>query len=264
MNTGRAPIRSRHRAALVVLAILAPGMVGAEPDEIVETDEVFKSRGQSITVDVFSPKQPGRYPAIVILHGHGGVGEGKRSGSHALARYLAGAGYVTLVPHYFGGLGPSKDIWKNARAFGVWERRVSQIVGYAARRSDVDSRRIGILGHSLGSWVALSVAARDRRISGVVEYVGGWPEWEELNPARLPPVLILHGDADRVVRVEKAYMLERIFQEAKVPYEMHIYPGAGHGFRGDDYEDARKRTLAFFDTHVKRESRPVRSDRKEE
>src|SRR6185312_12826582 len=138
MNAGRAPIHSRHRAALVVLAILAPGMVGAEPAGIVEADEVVKSRGQSITVDVFSPKQPGRYPAIVLLHGHGGVGEGKRSGSHALARYLAGAGYVTLVPHYFGGLVPSKDIWKNARGFGVWERKVRQTVSYAARRSDVD------------------------------------------------------------------------------------------------------------------------------
>jgi carboxymethylenebutenolidase len=97
-----------------------------------------------------------------------------------------------------------------------------------------------------------------------VEYVGGWPEWESLNPARLPPVLILHGDADSVVPVEKAYMLERIFQEAKVPYEMHIYPGAGHGFRGADHEDARKRTREFFDTHVKRVSRPAQSDRNEE
>jgi hypothetical protein len=45
---------------------------------------------------------------------------------------------------------------------------------------------------------------------------------------------------------------------------MQIYRGAGHGFRGADYEDARKRTLAFFDTHVKRVSRPAQSDRNEE
>jgi carboxymethylenebutenolidase len=244
----------------VIFAILALGMVGAESGEVVESDEGVKSHGQSIRVDVFSPKEAGKYPAILVLHGHGGVGEGKRSGSHALARYLAGAGYVTLVPHYFGGLKPSKDSWKNARRFAVWEARVSQIVGYAARRNDVDPQRIGILGNSLGSWVALSVAARDRRVSAVVEYVGGWPEWEELNPARLPPVLILHGDADRVVPVEKAYMLEQIFQEARVPYKMQIYPRAGHGFRGDDYEDARKRTLAFFDTHVKRASRAAQPE----
>jgi dipeptidyl aminopeptidase/acylaminoacyl peptidase len=36
---------------------------------------------------------------------------------------------------------------------------------------------------------------------------------------------------------------------------MKIYPGAGHGFRGDDREDALKRTVAFFDTHVKRAPR---------
>lgn len=265
MNAGRAPIWSRRHAALLILTILVPGMAGAEPVEIAETDEVFKSKGQSTTIDVFSPKQPGKYPAVVVLHGHGGVPEeGKRSGTHALARYLAGAGYVALVPHYFGGLKPSKDIWKNARGFATWERRVSLIVGYAGRRSDVDPGRIGILGTSLGSFVALSVAARDRRVSAVVEYVGGWPEWESLDPTRLPPVLILHGDADRVVPVEKAYRLERIFREARVPYEMQIYPGAGHGFRGDDSADARRRTLAFFDTHVKGVARPAQSDRKEE
>jgi carboxymethylenebutenolidase len=265
MNAGHAPIRSLRHAALLILAILAPGMAGAEPVEIVEADEVFKSKGQNIKVDVFSPREPGKYPAVLVLHGHGGVpDEGKRSGTHALARFLAESGYVALVPHYFGGLKPSKDIWKNARGFATWERRVSLIVGYAARRSDVDPRRIGVLGTSLGSFVSLSVAARDRRVSAVVEYVGGWPEWESLDPTRLPPVLILHGDADRVVPVEKAYRLEKIFQEAKVPYEMHIYPGAGHGFRGDDHEDARKRTLAFFDTHVKREARPAPADRKPE
>ena len=89
----------------------------------------------------------------------------------------------------------------------------------------------------------------------MVEHYGGFPEWEELNPARLPPVLVLHGDADRDVPVQQAYNLERTLLEAGVPYEMHIYEGAGHGFRGADHDDAIKRTVDFFDMHVKREPR---------
>ena len=77
------------------------------------------------------------------------------------------------------------------------------------RRPDVDRKRIGLASASLGSWVSVSVAARDRRVSAVVEYYGGLPEWEELDLTRLPPVLILHGDADRNVRVEEAYKLEQ-------------------------------------------------------
>jgi carboxymethylenebutenolidase len=238
---------------LVVAAIIMLGMVSPEPDEIVATDATFKSRGKDVIVDVFSPGAAGRYPAVVVVHGHGGVGEGKRSGSHALARHLAQAGYVTLVPHYFGSLKPdAKNGRKNARSFAVWARTVSDTVAFAARRPDVDPRRIGLLGSSLGSWVSLSVAARDRRVSAVVENFGGWPEWEELDPARLPPVLILHGDADRNVSVEEAHKLERMLEQAGVAYEMKIYPGADHGFRGADHEDALKRTIEFFDTHVKR------------
>src|SRR5262249_59421906 len=153
-----------HHAAVAVVAIMALGLAAPEPDGIVESDETFKSRGKEYTVDVFAPNAPGKHPAIVVVHGHGGVGEGKRSGSHGLARHLARAGYVAMVPHYFGGLKPdSKDGRKNARSFAVWARTVSDAVGSAARRPDVDPQRIGLLGSSLGSWVSLSVAARDRR-----------------------------------------------------------------------------------------------------
>jgi carboxymethylenebutenolidase len=192
------------------------------------------------------------------VHGHGGVGAGKRSSAHDLARRLARTGYVALVPHYFGGLKPDpRNGRKNARSFAAWTRTVRDTVGSAARRADVDPRRIGLLGVSLGSWVSLSVAARDRRVSAVVEYSGGLPEWEAINPARLPPVLILHGDADRDVPVAEAYKLEEVLQQAGVPHEVHIYPGAGHGFRGGDREDAWKRTVEFFDAHAKRAHRAV-------
>ena len=120
------------------------------------------------------------------------------------------------------------------------------------RRPDVDPKRFGVVGTSLGSSVALSVAARDRRVAAVAEYYGGLPEWEDLDLTRLPPVLILHGDADRNVRVQEAYKLEQALRESGVSYEMHIYAGAGHGFRGEDRDDSIKHTLDFFDSHVKR------------
>jgi carboxymethylenebutenolidase len=232
---------------------MALGMDAPVPDGIVEADETFKSRGKDVVVDVFAPRAPGKYPAVVVVHGHGGVGEGKRSSSHDLARQLARAGYVALVPHYFGSLKPDpKDGRKNARSYGAWMRTVGDTVNYAARRPDVEAKRIGLLGSSLGSWVSLSVAARDRRISAVVEYYGGLPAWDAITPARLPPILILHGDADRIVVVDEAYELERVLIQAGVDHEVHIYPGADHGFRGDDREDALRRTLEFFDAHVKR------------
>jgi carboxymethylenebutenolidase len=252
----RAIGRLRLAVTSALLAALGAVLVGMAPTDraaIVETEEALKSHGQSFVVDVMAPREPGRHPAVVVLHGHAGIPDKKRSGAHSLARQLAQAGYVALVPQYFGRDKPDpKRGLKNARSFGVWERTVSDTVGFAAKRPDVDSKRIGLAGMSLGSWVALSVGARDRRASAVVEYYGGFPEWEELNPARLPPVLILHGDADTNVPVQQAYALEEHLKEAGVPYEMHIYKGAGHGFRGEDHADAIKRTVDFLDKHVKR------------
>jgi carboxymethylenebutenolidase len=234
--------------ATTVLVAAAPAI-----DEIVETDETFKSRGKEYDVNVFAPATPGKYPAVALLHGHGGPGTGKRSSSHDLARRLARSGYVALVPHYFGSLKPDpKNGQKNARSFAVWTRTVSDSISFAVRRGDVDPKRIGVVGSSLGSWVALSLAAQDRRVSAVVENFGGLPEWQDLNLGRLPPVLILHGDADTNVRVREAYKLDQALREWGVEHEMHIYAGAGHGFRGADRDDAIKRTLEFLDLHVKR------------
>jgi carboxymethylenebutenolidase len=175
--------------------------------------------------------------------------------SHELARQMARTGYVALVPHYFGRRKPDqKNGQKNARSFSAWTRAVIDSVSYAARRPDVDSKRIGIVGCSLGSWVALAAAARDRRVSAVVEYYGGLPEWEELDWSRLPPVLILHGEKDRNVSVQEAYKLERALRESGVSCDMHIYPEAGHGFRGREQEDSIKRTLDFFNANVRRGS----------
>jgi carboxymethylenebutenolidase len=247
--------RSRFRfcpAALAVsISVTLSLAVAVEPDAIVESDETCKSRGKDVIIDVFAPSAPGKYPAVIVLHGRNGVGEGKRSGTHQAARDFARAGYVALVPHYFGrNLPDPKNGRKNARSHAIWARTVIDTVSFAVRRANVKPRQIGLVGFSNGSWVALSVAARDRRVSAVVENYGGYPGWDEINPARLPPVLILHGDADHVVPVNEADKLEAVLKDAGVSYEMHIYPGADHGFRGADREDALKRTLKFLAEHL--------------
>jgi carboxymethylenebutenolidase len=253
MTTEYTALGARVIAAMVVVAAWATsGSAALDRGELTESTETFKSHGQDVIVDVIGPSAQGRYPAVIVLHGHGGLGDGRQSGMHSFARKLAGAGYVALVPHYFGSHKPDrKNGQKNARSFLFWERSVIDTVGFSVRRTDVDPKRIGLMGSSLGSWVALSVGARDRRVKAVVENFGGYPEWEELNPTRLPPVLILHGDADRDVPVQQAHNLQQILIGAGVEYEMHIYEGAGHGFRGADFDDAMKRTLEFLDKHVK-------------
>jgi dienelactone hydrolase len=66
------------------------------------------------------------------------------------------------------------------------------------------------------------------------------------------PLLIVHGDQDAVVAVEKAYEL----QNAQPKAELEIIPGANHAFGGshpyseaslpEDLEKVAEKTVAFF------------------
>ena len=109
----------------------------------------------------------------------------------------------------------------------------------------VDAGRIGLLGFSLGAYLALSVASVEPRVKAVVEFFGGIPE--ELHGfKRMAPVLILHGEQDRIVPVSEAIRLQQLLQRTGSPYEIKIYPDAGHGFNGLQFLDAGQRTLKFL------------------
>jgi carboxymethylenebutenolidase len=67
---------------------------------------------------------------------------------------------------------------------------------------------------------------------------------------RMPPVLILHGEDDRVVPVSEATKLQQLLERAGTPYEIKLYPGAGHGFNGLQLMDAGRRTVQFLNKYL--------------
>ena len=130
---------------------------------------------------------------------------------------------------------------------------------YAARRPEIDSTRIVIVGASLGVPFALKAAAEDRRFAGVAVLYGaadlgawaernikGIPDWtrplvrgatrlafHDLEPERLipkispRPVLIVSGRQDEMIPEDLA---RRLFDAAKEPKEQvwldtrHMHP----------------------------------------
>jgi carboxymethylenebutenolidase len=123
-------------------------------------------------------------------------------------------------------------------------------VSFVARQPQVDPERIGLLGFSLGAYLALSASAIDSRIQAVVEFFGGMPKEMKFFARRLCPVLILHGEQDKTVPVEEAYHLQQLLEKKQIAYQMQIYPGVGHGFSGETWRDAGLRTLAFLSKHL--------------
>jgi acetyl esterase/lipase len=52
--------------------------------------------------------------------------------------------------------------------------------------------------------------------------------------AETPPTLIIHGDADKLVPIQQAEIFINKLKELKVPAELVVKPGAGHGWQGID------------------------------
>ncbi|MFO0427478.1 MAG: alpha/beta fold hydrolase [Planctomyces sp.] len=123
----------------------------------------------------------GRGPAMLCLHQTTGIGKGEPAGLGGLpnlhyAHELAQRGFVCIVPDYpsFGDYaydfrtqgkdyasGSMKAIWNNIRAIDLLETL-----------DQVDSDRIGCIGHSLGGHNTLFTAAFDTRIRAAVTSCG--------------------------------------------------------------------------------------------
>jgi carboxymethylenebutenolidase len=214
-----------------------------------QSELTFDSGGKSIRLDCFLPSSESKcFPTIIGLHGSGG---GHTSMAEP-ASLLAAQGYAVYVLHYFERTGTTQidGLPTIARNFPAWMKTLWDAVSFVATQPSVDPERIGLLGFSLGAYLALSAAAIDSRVKIVVDYFGGFPKEMKLFMRRFCPVLILHGEEDATVPVAEAYHLQQMLEKKQIPYEMKIYPGAGHGFSGEIWRDSGLRTLAFLNQHL--------------
>ena len=215
------------------------------------SSSAFESGGREISCDTFIPSSQNgeRFPAVIGLHGS--------AGGHATmaepAALLAAQGFAVYVVHYFDRTGTTgvADKQTAVRNFPVWGKTVWDSVSHIASRPEVDAQRIGLLGFSLGAYLSLASASIDPRIKAVVDFFGGFPKEMKLFMRRFCPVLILHGEADDTVPVSEAHYIALLAEKKNVPYELQIYPGAGHGFTPEIMADASQRTLNFLRKYLK-------------
>jgi dienelactone hydrolase len=208
----------------------------------------FQSGGKTIRLDCFLPNAPnGKLPTVIGLYGFGGghISMGEPAGQ------LAEQGFAVYVLHYFdrtGQVEPEKSAL--ILNFPMWMKTLWDAVSFVEGQPSVDSQRIGLVGFSLGGYLAVCGSAIDSRIKAVVEFFGGLPKEMKLFMRRLCPTLVLHGEDDAVIPVSEAYYLRDALEKKNVPYEIKIYPGVGHGFEGETWNDARSRALLFLQKHL--------------
>lgn len=201
-----------------------------------------------VTIDRVEGAGRGRRPAILLLHGADGIT--RRAQYQFAANALAGQGYTVLFPHYFEATGEQRASYGEiGRKYPIWRSGLAKVIESVRKDPTIDPSRLAIVGISLGGALALSLAARDRRIGAVVSYFGFLPE--DLDEGRpRAPTLILHGSADRIVPVRNAERIEALLRGRGVPVETQIYPGEGHGFSQTAQLDAATRSVAFLRRHL--------------
>jgi dienelactone hydrolase len=219
------------------------------PITVTQSPQVFESGGKTIRLDAYLPEAAdGPVPAVIALHGAGGG----VSGMERYAGILAGHGFAVYLLRYFDRTGiESADKPTIMRNFPLWMKTLWDAISFVEKQPQVDGKRMALLGFSLGAYLSLANSAIDHRVKAVVEFFGGMPKEMNFFMKRLCPVLILHGEADATVPVEEAYHLQRLLEKKGIPYEIKIYPGAGHGF--DDQairSDVGLRSLQFLQKYL--------------
>jgi len=141
--------------------------------------------------ELYKPKTPGVYPAVILLHGSIGI----QPANLSLAKVLSKHGYVSVVLDYYAGVGglPPKSP-KQWGKFDGWSSNVKNCIKFLQSLPGVEKNRIGLIGFSRGGGLAMSLSGQISTVKAVVAY---YPSKKFVNPDSIAPVLLLHGSQDK-------------------------------------------------------------------
>ncbi len=192
-----------------------------------------------------------------------------------VCRRFAAAGWLAVAPHLYHRMGdPKLGYDELAQALPLMQKldadEILADIDTALRYLDTEGyppEKVGVVGFCMGGTVALATGAR-RPVGAAVTFYGGgvaegrfgFPPLIEEATRLQAPWLGLFGDLDEHIPVDDVEKLRQAAESAPVPTELVRYADAGHGFhcdaRGsyhaDSAKDAWKRTLGWFDKHIRK------------
>jgi dienelactone hydrolase len=114
-------------------------------------------------------------------------------------------------------------------------RDIVSALSFVRRRKDVDTNRIGLIGHSYGGSLALLVAAHDTKVKAIIVFSAGGYSWDRspllraslITAARQikAPVMMIHARND--YSLHPGQVLDSVFTGLHVAHELKIYPPSG-------------------------------------
>jgi carboxymethylenebutenolidase len=243
---------TRRTAVAGLATMLSPIAARGAPGE----EFKISSGRDSLSVSRYAAATAGKRPAVIVLHGSRGI----ELRARAYERYADALTARSIDAYFLRYMTPadmaaltsaaheSREAYETTR-FDGWADTVAATVTAVLDRSD-SSGRIGLLGFSLGSYIAAEAAARDARIAALAVLYGGMPKAMTAKVKHLPPLIALHGEADKNVPIAEGRQLVALGKLVGAETEFVPYPGKAHGFDFSDTDpmtqDAIDRVTRFF------------------
>jgi dipeptidyl aminopeptidase/acylaminoacyl peptidase len=228
-----------------------------------ETKVVLWTSKEGVKLEGIATFPPGyttgkRYPFLVFPHG--GPEANDQLGLDAMAKYIAGKGYVVLQPEYRGSTG-----YGTAHLAAIYQhfgdrayRDVDSATDFAIAQGWADPARLAMFGWSAGGFMTSWTVTQTQRYKAAIEGAGitDWlsfiptsDTWQTDYDARLQekdpspmlkfsavmfadrvttPLLILHGNADVRVPTFQGFEFYALLKERGKTVRMVTYPGSPH------------------------------------
>jgi len=228
-----------------------PVVAASNENQVIKAPNAREFRpGFPIWGHLGKPTGSGPFPALVLMHGCGGIRQSHLNWSST----LNAAGYVTLVVDSFRPRSILRICGKRIRAVSHTNRAFDAFgaLAYLKRLSYVDAKRIGIVGWSHGGISALGMVQRDgveNRFKDRFKAAIAFYPYCIIDRQFLAPVLILIGEADDWTPVGLCRKLWSRNRAADPPVELVTYPSVRHAFDDPSLKDGYHVEGAFGKKH---------------
>src|SRR6266851_2878789 len=246
----------KNICSLIFIALLTSASFAADGKSV-----SYKSGDETVQAILYTPAGKGPFPAIIVIHEYWGLNDWVKE----QASKLADQGYEALaIDLYRGKVATTPDMAHEIMR-GVPEDRAKRDLHAAFEflqaQPNVKKSRIGAIGWCMGGGYSLDVALQEPALAADVINYGHLATDPSALEKINAPILGLFGGQDQGITPDDVHKFEAAMKKMGKKIDIKIYDDAGHafenpnnksGYRAGDAADARKLTLDFLATNLKK------------